>query len=130
MNEKLKALQNMSGEMWTYYVSIETSGSFPNLPGVTTSGGPGSAKPNVAMASGGLVVGPGSGTSDSIMARVSAGEFVVSADAVQQPGVLELLHSLNSGGRGAQGLSGFVNNGTINVYANNPEEFLQAFGEL
>ena len=70
-NEKLKAAQNLSGQTWTYNFDINVSGQIPNLPGVTTSGGPGSSKPNVAMASGGLVMGPGSGTSDSIMARVS-----------------------------------------------------------
>lgn len=41
-NEKLHALQNMSGQMWTYYVNIETSGSFPNLPGPNNNqSGPG-----------------------------------------------------------------------------------------
>jgi hypothetical protein len=37
-------------------------------------------------ASGGLITGPGSGTSDSILARVSNGEFVMSAKAVKQFG--------------------------------------------
>lgn len=36
------------------------------------------------FAEGGLVVGPGSGTSDSIMARLSAGEFVMPANMTRQ----------------------------------------------
>lgn len=37
-NEKLHALQNMSGQTWTYYVNIETSGRFPNLPNQNQNG--------------------------------------------------------------------------------------------
>lgn len=47
-------------------------------------------------ASGGLVSGPGSGTSDSIMARLSAGEYVVNAAATKNN--LPLLQQLNGGG--------------------------------
>lgn len=46
-------------------------------------------------ASGGHIRGPGSGTSDSILARLSNGEFVVRAAAVQHYGP-ELLHALNA----------------------------------
>lgn len=49
------------------------------------------------FASGGFVSGPGTGTSDSIPARLSHGEFVVRAAAVRQPGALALLASLNGG---------------------------------
>jgi len=60
---------------------------------------------------------------------VSAGEFVVSADAVQQPGVLDLLNSINAGRMPGTGT--VINiNGPVYITANNPEEFLQAFGEL
>ena len=51
----------------------------------------------LGMASGGLVSGPGTGTSDSIPARLSNGEFVVRASAVRQPGVLDHLTALNEG---------------------------------
>jgi TP901 family phage tail tape measure protein len=44
------------------------------------------------MASGGPVVGPGSGTSDSINARLSNGEYVIRADAVKKVGVGALNH--------------------------------------
>ena len=52
---------------------------------------------SAGFASGGLVSGPGTGTSDSIAARLSNGEFVVRAAAVRQPGVLEHLTALNEG---------------------------------
>lgn len=39
------------------------------------------------FASGGPIVGPGTGTSDSILARVSHGEYVIRADAVKRWGV-------------------------------------------
>lgn len=47
---------------------------------------------------GGPIQGPGSGTSDSIPALLSRGEFVVRAAVVQRPGVLDHLRSLNAGG--------------------------------
>lgn len=53
----------------------------------------------VGAASGGHITGPGSGTSDSIPAWLSNGEFVVRAAAVKQPGVLEMLHQLNGSTR-------------------------------
>jgi Prophage tail length tape measure protein len=51
-------------------------------------------------ASGGHVRGPGSGRSDSILAWLSNGEYVVNAAAVQAIG-LGALHAINSGGAGA-----------------------------
>ncbi len=56
-------------------------------PGVTIPGGAG----------GGVVHGPGTSTSDSILARLSPGEFVVRAAVVGQPGVLPRLLDLNAG---------------------------------
>ncbi|WKB50775.1 tape measure protein [Eleftheria terrae] len=50
-------------------------------------------------ASGGYVTGPGTSTSDSIPARLSAGEFVVNAAAVRRVGVA-FLHSLNGVAQG------------------------------
>ena len=47
----------------------------------------------VGFATGGRVYGPGSGTSDSILARLSDGEFVVNAMATQRH--LALLHAVN-----------------------------------
>jgi hypothetical protein len=53
--------------------------------------------PAVHAASGGLIRGPGTGTSDSIAARLSAGEYVVRSAVVRQPGNLALLNDLNFG---------------------------------
>lgn len=56
---------------------------------------------STSFASGGLVRGPGSSTSDSIPAYLSNNEFVVRGDVVRQPGVLRLLNSINDGGMSA-----------------------------
>ena len=52
--------------------------------------------PEAAMAEGGRVEGPGTGTSDSIIARLSAGEYVVRADVVRQLGT-PFMDALNKG---------------------------------
>lgn len=49
----------------------------------------------VEAASGGYIRGPGTGTSDSIPARLSNGEYVVNAQATRQN--LDLLQAINSG---------------------------------
>lgn len=49
------------------------------------------------FASGGYVSGAGTGTSDSIPARLSNGEFVVRSAVVRQPGILAHLIALNQG---------------------------------
>ena len=54
-----------------------------NLP--TGAIGPGLGIP-VAAAAGGEIVGPGTGTSDSIPAMLSDGEFVMTAKAVRNAG--------------------------------------------
>ncbi len=54
----------------------------------------GSALSVVKKASGGLVSGPGTGTSDSIAARLSNGEYVIKASAVQHYGV-DFFNALN-----------------------------------
>lgn len=48
------------------------------------------------FAGGGYVSGPGTATSDSIPARLSAGEYVLRADAVRRVGI-DFLHALNGG---------------------------------
>jgi hypothetical protein len=53
------------------------------------------------FASGGLVIGPGTSSSDSIPARLSAGEFVMNASAVKRVGVdfLQSINGLSNGPR-------------------------------
>ena len=58
-------------------------------------------------ATGGLISGPGTGTSDSIYARLSNGEYVMSADAVRMFGT-GLLDQMNAGL-----LPAFANGGAI-----------------
>ena len=62
-----------------------------------SSGQPSGGGGTGGYAGGGRIHGPGTGTSDSIIARVSAGEYVVQAGAVAQPGMLGLLNSINAG---------------------------------
>ncbi len=85
--------------------------------GVTSSG----SGQTVTFAGGGKVTGPGSGTSDSILARISNGEFVVRADAVKKFGV-GFLNMINNGVM--PNLRGFANGGfvdTLNSFV--PPEF-------
>lgn len=49
------------------------------------------------LAEGGKVRGPGTATSDSVPAMLSAGEFVVKAASVRKPGMQELLERINAG---------------------------------
>lgn len=60
-------------------------------------------------AMGGLISGPGTGTSDSILARVSAGEWVVPARSV--PGNLGLLKAMTYGDR--TGLPAYAGGGLV-----------------
>jgi hypothetical protein len=76
------------------------------------------------FAGGGLLGGRGSGTSDSNLAWVSRGEYIVPARAVAQPGVLAFLEALRLGMghfalggmvRGPLGLPSFAGGGMNNV---------------
>ena len=58
-----------------------------------------SQKYEPGFADGGLVTGPGSGTSDSIKARLSNGEFVVNAKSTEQ--FLPILQAINNGNVGS-----------------------------
>lgn len=59
------------------------------------------------FATGGYIMGPGTGTSDSIPAFLSNGEYVLTADAVQNVG-LPLLDAMNSGRAGHFATGGLV----------------------
>lgn len=65
------------------------------------------------FADGGLIQGPGNGTSDSIVAAVSNGEFVVNAEATRRN--LALLHALNSGSIPRFATGGLVGQATPTV---------------
>ena len=56
----------------------------------------GNGPPGVRRAGGGPIDGPGTGTSDSILARLSRGEYVIRAAAVRRFGQ-GLFHALNNG---------------------------------
>jgi hypothetical protein len=84
----------------TTYINAVATGTTQSVPGGTqgTFGGlfgAGSAGQIPHPAAGGLIHGPGTGTSDSIPAMVSNGEYVVRADAVKQYGV-GFFHALNA----------------------------------
>jgi hypothetical protein len=59
-------------------------------------------------AEGGEISGPGTGTSDSIPAWLSNGEYVVKAAVVKQPGMLGLLNHFNYGGGNVRRRSSFA----------------------
>lgn len=67
------------------------------------------------FAAGGYVGGPGTSTSDSIPARLSAGEFVVNARAVSRVGVafLDALNGVASGPRVRAGRLAFATGGFV-----------------
>lgn len=78
------------------------SGLFSGGKGIDT----GMGLPWLKFAEGGRISGPGSGTSDDILARVSNGEFVVKADATRT--YLPLLEAMNSGKLPAFAVGGLV----------------------
>ncbi|MER9840146.1 hypothetical protein NKJ59_02650 [Mesorhizobium australicum] len=65
--------------------------------------------------SGGVVRGPGGPRTDSILARLSAGEFVIQARAVQRLGV-NFLAALNSGVDPLRALRGFSLGGAVDGF--------------
>ena len=70
-------------------VNYMSTGDLPSASGPLASG-----YKKVSKASGGLINGPGTGTSDDIPAKLSNGEYVVRAAAVKQYGV-EMLNAIN-----------------------------------
>lgn len=90
----VQQIQNIAAEIIsrraTFALLNALGGSFFNFG--SSGGGPG------GFAAGGLVRGPGTGTSDSIPAYLSDREYVVRSNVVAQPGMLEFLEHLNSGG--------------------------------
>ncbi|ESY16290.1 MULTISPECIES: hypothetical protein [unclassified Mesorhizobium] len=62
-----------------------------------------------------LANGPGTSTSDSIMARLSVGEFVLQAKAVRRLGV-NFLHALNQGADPLRAMRGFSIGGAVDNF--------------
>jgi hypothetical protein len=83
----------------------------------TSSAGGASGFASLFAATGGQIRGPGTGTSDSIPAMLSDGEFVVNANAASRPGVLALLHAINGtpgmAGRGVHGVQRYAEGGAV-----------------
>lgn len=96
------------------------------------------AAAGLPFATGGFITGPGTGTSDDIPAFLSNGEYVLTAQAVQNVG-LPLLDAMNSGRVGHFAAGGLVNGNsaggkgvavpvgnslTMNVYAMDASSFM------
>jgi PAS domain-containing protein len=84
------------------------------LPG-TVGAGDMPPMPLTGKAAGGMIRGPGSGTSDSILARLSNGEFVMRAAAVRAwgPQLLGAMNALNRPLRGLGDGKGFADGGMV-----------------
>lgn len=103
LQSAINGIKGKTVTVTTVYQSVYTSTGSPttsSAPKATTTAKPsattmvGSLKQMLA-ASGGYITGPGTGTSDSIPARLSNGEFVMSAAAVKTYGV-DFMNSLNN----------------------------------
>lgn len=83
---KMTSIDGMTAHTYIYtnhIVSAATGEARKRKPGKTGNFAQGGL---VGFPSGGMVRGPGTGTSDSILARVSAGEYVIRAAVVQKYG--------------------------------------------
>ena len=89
----VQSLQQMAAQM---LATLAIQNMLKAAGGIGFSGG---GQVPVTKASGGMIHGPGTGTSDSIPAWLSNGEYVVRASAVAIPGVKELLDDINYGMR-------------------------------
>ena len=78
IGDKLSAIASIASSIGSAIGSV--LGNIPMVPG---------------LAAGGIVRGPGTGTSDSVLARLSAGEFVMKTKAVDHWGP-QFMHALNS----------------------------------
>lgn len=100
-----RALASINGKTYTTRVRVIASGA-----GITVSGG---SLMTIKAATGGYISGRGSGTSDSIPAWLSNGEFVV--NAAQTARFRPLLEAINSGRLGSS-----TSNSTTQLVVNNP----------
>ena len=94
------------------------------IPVRVAAGGAPDSEPLPAFASGGHIKGPGTGTSDSILARLSNGEYVVRAAAVRKYG-LNMLHRMNN-----MQIPQFATGGLVDKVANIEPRQPQSVGAL
>ncbi len=98
-------------KQWAQYLQVPVTYVATNTPDTARADGLIDPATLPAKAAGGLLRGPGTGTSDSILARVSNGEFVMRAAAVRHYGP-QLLSQLN-----AMRLPKFAEGGQISTRA-------------
>lgn len=125
-----KDFENMLAHMVAKALIAKAETGLVNLVSMMPIGGGGLGTIGAGMADGGRVVGPGTGTSDSVMARLSNGENVITADATSHYGQ-QFMNDLNAmrlprfaqGGlvgssAGASGASGVMSSPqtTVNIY--------------
>jgi len=115
--DAIKGAIGLVGDLITWVGNL--AGKLAALPSSLFSG-VGTAPPAIpgaTYAAGGYVRGPGSGTSDSILARVSNGEFVMRSAAVRAwgPQLLSAMNALNRPLRSVGDGSGFANGGMVSA---------------
>lgn len=106
--------------VYRYKEGANIPGYGGNIPGYGAMGGLATATSGIRrFASGGLLAGPGSGTSDSIMAMLSNGEFIMRAAAVKKYGA-DYMQRLNKGllpKMTRKGMPKFAAGGAVKGYA-------------
>lgn len=90
-----EAVGDLLGKLGDLFLDNAFNMLFKGLFGGITGGAGGGLFSWLGFANGGLVQGPGTSTSDSIPARLSAGEFVVNAAATAKH--LDVLQAINGG---------------------------------
>ena len=102
-------------------------------PGAGVASGAARLSQPAQFAAGGLVTGPGTGTSDSILARLSNGEFVVNANTVRTFGA-SFFHGLQSLAKNGVAtrkrgpLPAFADGGLVGTGGNAPQVVIQNSG--
>lgn len=94
LSEVISALVQMG-------VRLAINAALAKAASIGSGGGADAVSAVVKKAAGGFVTGPGTGTSDSIPAWLSNGEFVTRAAVTQQPGALPFLEDFNRRGMSA-----------------------------
>ena len=133
--EKAKELENMPVSVELDAESLESVKSQISslleqlkieavIPVRVAAGGATDSEPLPAFASGGHIKGPGTGTSDSILARLSNGEYVVRAAAVRKYG-LQTLHAMNN-----MRLPKFASGGLVDSVTNMQPAQAKSIGSL